>query len=127
VRDRPVSWEAFSRWLESVTLRRGPDLLRMKGIINIAEYPDEPVVIHGVQDVFHPPVQLDSWPTGDRRTRIVFITRNIDRRALENTLVHFEVADGEQSDREPQDSSDISPEASLGTSSQHLDKVASQP
>jgi G3E family GTPase len=90
VRDRPIAWEAFAQWLEAVMLRRGPDLLRVKGIVAIAEQPEEPVVIHGVQDVFHPPVSLPRWPTADRRTRLVFITRNIKRAAIEATLRHFE-------------------------------------
>ena len=34
--------------------------------------------------------------TPDRRTRIVFITRNLDRAVLENTLKHFETAGGER-------------------------------
>jgi G3E family GTPase len=69
-------------------LLKGPDLLRVKGIVNVAEY-DGPVVIHGVQHVFHPPAVLDAWPSDDRRTRIVFITRDVDRQLLEDTLKTF--------------------------------------
>jgi G3E family GTPase len=87
--DEPIPWEAFSRWLEALTLKRGEDLLRVKGIVNIAERPGSPVVLHGVQRIFHPPVALDAWPTEDHRTRIVFITRNIERKAIEETLRLF--------------------------------------
>jgi G3E family GTPase len=51
--------------------------LRVKGIVKIAETPEQPVVIHGVQHVFHPPAQLPAWPDADHRTRMVFIVRDI--------------------------------------------------
>ncbi len=43
-----------------------PKLLRLKGIVKIAETPEQPLVIHGVQHVLHPPVQLERWPDADR-------------------------------------------------------------
>jgi G3E family GTPase len=89
-RDRPISWSGFSAWLEMVGAMRGNDLLRVKGIVNVAEHPDQPLVIHGVQHIFHPPVKLAGWPSSDRRTRIVFITRNIDKAAIDDTLSVFE-------------------------------------
>ena len=64
---------------------RGADLLRVKGIVHLAGH-DAPVVVHGVQHIFHPPVELDRWPSADRRTRMVFITRNIDPEELRGTL-----------------------------------------
>jgi len=92
VRDQPVSWAAFSNWLEILSEWRGDDLLRVKGIVNIDERPGQPVVIHGVQRIFHPPVLLERWPSDNQRTRIVFVTRNIDRAAIEATLHAFEQA-----------------------------------
>jgi G3E family GTPase len=89
VRTQPVPWEAFSSWLELLSEKRGDDLLRVKGIVNISERPGQPVVIHGVQRLFHPPVLLESWPSDDHRTRIVFITRNIAKFEIENTLRIF--------------------------------------
>lgn len=89
-RDQPISWSGFSAWLDMIAAMRGNDLLRVKGIINVAEHPDEPLVIHGVQHIFHPPVKLPFWPSDDRRTRIVFITRNVDRVAIDETLRVFE-------------------------------------
>jgi G3E family GTPase len=50
---------------------------------------DGPVVIHGVQHIFHPPAVLGAWPSDDRRTRIVFITRDVDRQMLEDTFKTF--------------------------------------
>lgn len=83
--DMPLEPVAFDRWLGLLTMFKGADLLRVKGIVNLVGY-DAPVVVHGVQHVFHPPVELDRWPSADRRTRMVFITRNIDPEELRGTL-----------------------------------------
>ena len=56
-------------FIDLVRSLHGPKLLRLKGIVKIAEFPDEPLVIHGVQHVMHPPVRLERWPDADRRTR----------------------------------------------------------
>ena len=86
--DRPMAPSAFEAWLETLLLFRGADLLRVKGVINVAGL-EAPVVIHGVQHVFHPAVALERWPSADRRTRIVFITRNMDEDLLRSTLKPF--------------------------------------
>jgi G3E family GTPase len=80
-RDEPVEWPKLRAWLTALASLKGPDLLRVKGIVHVAGRAG-PVVIHGVQHVFHPPVELKAWPDADRRTRIVFITRNIKAEAL---------------------------------------------
>jgi G3E family GTPase len=54
---------------------------------------ERPIVIHGVQHVFHPPVPLDAWPGDDRRSRIVFITRAVERKTIESTFELFSEAD----------------------------------
>ncbi len=81
VREEPVEWPKLRTWLTALASLKGPNLLRVKGIINVAGR-ERPVVIHGVQHVFHPPVELKAWPDEDRRTRLVFITRNIAAEAL---------------------------------------------
>jgi len=85
----PLAWTAFSQWLEYLAAMKGEDLLRFKGLVHIAEKPETPIVVHGVQHVFHPPRELSGWPSGDRRTRLVFITRDIPRRLIEDTLSKF--------------------------------------
>ena len=97
VLDEPVPMAAFSRWLDAITLRRGEDLLRVKGIIDIAERPGKPIVLHGVQQIFHPPLALERWPNDDHRSRLVFITRGIERAAIEETLRLFLRAEGGRS------------------------------
>jgi G3E family GTPase len=87
--DEPVQGEAFMRWLDYVAALRGEDLLRFKAIVNVAEQPDAPIVVHGVQHVFHPSITLQGWPSADRRSRLVFIVRGIPREVIENTLCKF--------------------------------------
>jgi G3E family GTPase len=86
VRDEPLPREAFFAWMDLLVASRGEDLLRVKGLVHLAESPEQPLVIHGVQHLFHPPESLPGWPSADRRTRIVFITRGVDAEALEQTL-----------------------------------------
>jgi hypothetical protein len=69
---------------------RGADLLRLKAIVAITERPSQPVVLHGVQHLFHAPVLLPEWPSEDHRTRIVFITRDLPRATIEQSLTAFE-------------------------------------
>ena len=80
--DTPFTWEAFAAVTQLLTSMRGTDLLRVKGLVNIAGEPG-PVVVQGAQHLFHPPVTLDAWPGQERRSRLVFITRNIPRAAVE--------------------------------------------
>jgi len=91
-RDRPISWAALSAWLDGLATMRGDDLLRLKAIVALSDRPDQPVVLHGVQHLFHPPVLLPKWPSEDHRTRMVFITRDLPREAIEATLAAFEEA-----------------------------------
>ncbi len=86
--DEPIPGEALDRWLGSLFLLNGPDLLRFKAIINVAELPG-PMILHGVQHVIHPPTMLKRWPSDDRRTRMVFITHDIDEHVLRDSLKRF--------------------------------------
>ena len=87
--DAPLPWDGLSAWLEVLTTMRGENVLRIKGILNL-EGEDRPVAIHGVQHLFHPPSKLAAWPEGDdRRSRIVFILRDLDRAVVEKGLRAF--------------------------------------
>lgn len=76
--DEAIPIAAFDMFLTLLRSAHGPKLLRMKGIVKIAEHPQRPVILHGVQHVFHPPVQLDRWPDSDHQTKLVFITKDLD-------------------------------------------------
>jgi G3E family GTPase len=86
VRAAPIRAAALTLFLEALAEHCGADLLRLKGIVEIAENPERPAVIHGVQHVFHAPTWLERWPSADRTSRMVFITRRIPQRWVELLL-----------------------------------------
>ncbi len=75
--DTAMSAGTLEMFLDLLRANYGSQLLRVKGIVKVAEMPDTPVVVHGVQHIFHPPARLERWPDDDRRTRLVFITRDL--------------------------------------------------
>ncbi len=80
--ERPLPWPVFEQAMAVLTALRGPDLLRVKGLVAV-EGCRGPVVVHAVQHVAHRPVELEAWPDADRRSRLVFITRNLGRAEIE--------------------------------------------
>jgi G3E family GTPase len=80
---------AFEMFLELIRSMHGPKLLRLKGIVKIAETPQTPMVVHAVQHLMHPLARLSAWPDGDRRTRMVFIVRDIDPRTIRELFDAF--------------------------------------
>jgi G3E family GTPase len=86
IRDQPIPAVALTLFLEVLVEHCGADLLRLKGIINIAESPDRPAIIHGVQHVFHPPAFLNRWPSDERHSCMVFIGRDLPREFAEALL-----------------------------------------
>ena len=77
VSDGALPAGALEMFLELLRAAHGPKLLRLKGVVRLAEDPERPLVVHAVQELFHPPVRLPAWPDADRRTRLVFITRDL--------------------------------------------------
>lgn len=71
--DRPIPYAAVDTFLELLRSLHGERLLRMKGIVQLAEQPERPLVLHAVQKLMHPPVRLPQWPDGQRSTRLVII------------------------------------------------------
>ena len=74
VHDRPIPFSAIETFLDLLRSTHGDRLLRMKGVIELQEDPEHPLVVHGVQTLLHPPVRLPSWPDATRGTRLVLIT-----------------------------------------------------
>jgi G3E family GTPase len=87
--DRAIPAAMLDLFLELLRSAHGPKLLRMKAIVNIEETPDRPMVLHGVQHVLHPASQLAAWPDADRRTRMVFIVRDIEPRVIRELFDAF--------------------------------------
>lgn len=79
--EKSMPWAAFTQCMEVLTALRGPDLLRVKGLVNV-EGKSGPMIVQGVQHLFHPPLELAAWPTTDHSTRLVFITRGISRETV---------------------------------------------
>ncbi|WP_439594701.1 CobW family GTP-binding protein [Falsiroseomonas sp.] len=87
--DRPLPWTGLASWLEMLAMTRGASVLRMKGLLDL-QGEERPVVIHGVQHLFHPPMRLDSWPAGEpRRSRLVFILRDLEPEVVRSGLAAF--------------------------------------
>lgn len=84
-----LDWTAFSVWLSLLLHRHGDKVLRLKGLLNVSGVA-EPVVLHGVQQLIHPPTHLPAWPDDVRTSRLVFIVRGLECEAVERSLVDFQ-------------------------------------
>jgi len=87
--DQPVPAGTLEMFLELLRASHGSKLLRLKGIVKLAETPETPVVVHGVQHVFHPTARLERWPDDDHRTRLVFITRDLSEQTVRELFDAF--------------------------------------
>lgn len=84
-----ISPQGLELFMELLKSYHGANMLRMKGIVKVSDDPARPVVLHGVQHVFHPPVRLPAWPDGDERTRLVFIVKDIEKPMIEGLFRAF--------------------------------------
>ena len=82
----------FARALGGLVRERGEDLLRIKGLMRFSDRSDRPAFIQGAQHTLFPPMWLERWPDEDRRSRLVFIVKDI---ALADILERFSFADAE--------------------------------
>lgn len=98
--DEPFEWNTLATWLDLLAAYRGDNLLRVKGLINVVGV-DRPVVVHGVQHLFHPPATIPAWPDADRRSKIVFITRDLPREMIEQTFAALAQAEAQPADTLP--------------------------
>ena len=86
--DRPLDWTAFGVWATMLLHRHGANVLRLKGLLNVAGVPT-PVLINGVQHIVHPPSHLEAWPDADRCSRLIFIVQGLQRARIERSLALF--------------------------------------
>jgi G3E family GTPase len=86
--DQPVDWAMFGIWLTMLLHRHGSEVLRVKGILNVADA-DAPVAVHGVQHLVHPPTHMRAWPGTDRRSRLVLIVKGLAPATIERSLRAF--------------------------------------
>lgn len=102
--ERPMEWDALITALEVIAALRGQNLLRMKGIVEIAGS-DKPMVVHGVQHMLYPTSTLERWPEGPRESRLVFIVRSTEVDFIAHTFNHFihaRVPEARPADKEEQ-------------------------
>jgi G3E family GTPase len=81
IETEPIAWAPFACAMEALIALRGPDLLRVKGVLDVAGCRG-PVVVQFVQHLAHPPVELDRWSDDARGSRLVFIARNLGEAAV---------------------------------------------
>lgn len=86
VREQPIPHEVLYLMLRAMTDNLGPNLLRVKGLLNIVEEPDRPAVLQGAQTVLHELSWLERWPSEDRRSRLVFITDGVGKRVVDELI-----------------------------------------
>jgi G3E family GTPase len=87
--EQPLNWTAFGVWMTMLLHAHGARVLRVKGILNVEENPG-PVFFHCAQHLVHPPEHADHWPTNDRRSKLVFIVRDLDPNRIERSLQVFD-------------------------------------
>lgn len=88
-RDRPMNRAVLGMWLSELVRDHGNLLLRIKGIVQVDDTPG-PLVVHGVQHRFYPPLRLAEWPSADHHSRVVFIVRGLARPVVEDLLADIE-------------------------------------
>ena len=94
--ERPIRHSGLLMWLDMLAGLKGAKLLRVKGLLNVE---GEPVLINAVQTVVHEPVVLEAWPGDDRRSRLVFIARDMDRHEIQRTFDALDFAPATQLNR----------------------------
>lgn len=85
--DEPLEWNRIAGALDMMAQTHGANILRIKGLLNLKELDDDqPVVVHAVQHMFHPPAKIEKWPSEDRRSRLVFIVRDLEKQTVQSVM-----------------------------------------
>lgn len=87
--DKAIDPGALEMFIDLLRSSQSEQLLRMKGIVKLSDNPERPVVVHGVQSIFHPPARLAAWPDDDRRSRLVVITRDLEEDFVRRLFLAF--------------------------------------
>ena len=95
IHDQPVSPMAIDMFVDLLRSAHGEKLLRMKAIVKLSDNPARPLVLHGVQTIFHTPERLAAWPDpADQRTRMVLITKDLPEAFVQDLFAAFTSAPG---------------------------------
>ena len=87
--EHPIARATFELFWTMLRSIHGPRLLRLKGLVDLAEQPGHPLLVHAVQQILHPPVELDAWPDADRRSRLVLIVKDVEEDTVQRLWAAF--------------------------------------
>jgi G3E family GTPase len=87
--ERPIAQHTFDLFWALLRSTHGAKLLRLKGLVDLAEHPGKPLLVHAVQAILHPPLLLERWPDADRRSRLVLIVKDIDETVVQRLWAAF--------------------------------------
>nr|WP_236841662.1 GTP-binding protein [Bosea sp. PAMC 26642] len=87
--DAPIAQATFDLFWTLLRSTHGPKLLRLKGLVALVEHPGQPLLVHAVQQIMHPPLLLDAWPDDDERSRLVLIVKDIDAAVVQRLWAAF--------------------------------------
>lgn len=87
--EHPVAQQTFDLFWTLLRSIHGPRLLRLKGLVQLADQPERPLLVHAVQQILHPPIRLDAWPDGDRRSRLVLIVKDVEEETVQRLWAAF--------------------------------------
>lgn len=85
----PIDPVTLENGIRALMMSLGPDLLRMKGLVELTGHPDSPRIVHIVGHVVSAPRLMDGWPEGVDQTRIVLIVSGSDRGAAAEAFCKF--------------------------------------
>lgn len=80
--EAPIREATFDLFWTLLRSTHGAKLLRLKGLVALAEHPEGPLLVHAVQQILHPPVLLPTWPDGDHRSRLVLIVKDLEEETV---------------------------------------------
>lgn len=90
VHDEPISPMAIDMFVDILRSAHSSKILRMKAVVQLSDNPDRPLVLHGVQNIFHRPERLSRWPEGStRQTRLVLITKDMPEAFVRDLFAAF--------------------------------------
>jgi G3E family GTPase len=82
VGDRPIALCDLEAFLDLLVRAVGPKLIRLTGLVALTEDPGRPLVLHSGELALYPWRRLATWPSQDRRTRLIAVTRDLDPATL---------------------------------------------
>ncbi|CAM5762349.1 CobW family GTP-binding protein [Bosea minatitlanensis] len=87
--EQPVGQQTFDLFWTLLRSIHGPRLLRLKGLVRLADQPERPLLVHAVQQILHPPIRLEAWPSDDRRSRLVLIVKDVAEETVQRLWAAF--------------------------------------